>query len=78
MRLTIQLGVMLALLYGGVVIGRRPDTREGMATSALLILLPVVAVALVFAGVAVGSGGGWVLAGLGVFTGGVFVGSIAE
>ena len=78
MRVTIQLAVMLLLLYAGVIVGRRPDTREAMAASVLLILLPVVAVALVFAGVAVGSGGGWVLAGLGAFTAGVFVGSIAE
>jgi hypothetical protein len=77
MGLTIQLAVMLALFYGGVVVGRRPDTRQGMA-SALLILLPVVAVALLFAGVAVGSAGGWVLAALGVLTAGVFVGSVAE
>ncbi len=75
---TIQLAVMLLLLYGGVTVGRRPETREAMAATVLLILLPAVAVALVFAGIAVGSGGGWVLAGLGAFTAGVFVGSIAE
>jgi hypothetical protein len=78
MRQTISLAVMLLLLYGGVLIGRRPDTREGMAGSPLMILLPLVAVALVFAAVAVGSGGGWVLAGLGALTAGVFAGAIAD